>query len=68
MNLVLGLVVADGVLGLTMPIVDVSSTAFHTCMIIEAATLVMRWNDFVYGDTYFRQMIGTAMSTPAAIL
>ena len=37
-------------------------------MIIEAATLVMRWNIFVYEDAYFRQLVGTAMGTQAAEL
>ena len=34
----------------------------------KAATLVIHWNDFVYGDTYFRQMIDTVMGTPSAVL
>ena len=37
-------------------------------MIVEAAKLVMRWNIFVYGDCYFKQLIGTAMGTPAAVI
>ena len=41
---------------------------FNVNTIVEAATLVMRWNIFVYGVTYFRKMIGTAMGTPAAVL
>ena len=41
---------------------------FNVDMIIEAATLVIHWNVFVHEDTYFRQMIGTAMDTPSAVL
>ena len=37
-------------------------------IIIEAARIVMRWNIFEYGDCYFRQLVGTAMGTPAAVM
>ena len=37
-------------------------------MTVEAARLVMRWNIFEYGDCCFKQLIGTAMGTPAAVL
>ena len=41
---------------------------FDIDMIVEAARLVMRWNIFEYGDCYFKQLIGTAMGTPVAVL
>ncbi|KAL7553431.1 hypothetical protein ACHAWF_017429 [Thalassiosira exigua] len=34
----------------------------------KAAALVMRWNIFEFGDCYFKQLIGTAMGTAAAVL
>ena len=37
-------------------------------MIVEAARLVMLWNIFEYGKCCFKQLIGTAMGTPAAVL
>ena len=37
---------------------------FDIDMIVEAAKLVMRWNIFVYGNYFFKQLIGTAMCTP----
>ena len=41
---------------------------FNIDMILEAAKLVMRWNLFEYGDCYFKQLTGTAMGTPAAVM
>ena len=41
---------------------------FDIDMILEAAALVMRWNIFEFGDCYFKQLIGTAMGTAAAVL
>ena len=43
-------------------------TNFDIDMIVEAARLVMCWNLFEYGDSFFKQLIGTAMGTPAAVL
>ena len=37
-------------------------------MIVEATRLVMRWNLFEYGDSFFKQLIVTVMGTPAAVL
>ena len=41
---------------------------FDIDMIVEAAGLVMHWNIFEYGDCCFKQLIGTAMGTPAAVM
>ena len=41
---------------------------FDIEMIVEAASIVMRWNLFEYGDCFFKQLICTAMGTPAAVL
>merc|ERR1712086_1230046 len=41
---------------------------FDIEMIVEAAALVMRWNLFECGDCYLKQLAGTAMGTPAAVL
>jgi len=38
---------------------------FNIIMIVKAARLVMTWNLFKYGNLYFRQLLGTAMGTPA---
>ena len=43
-------------------------TDFNIDMILNAAELIMRWNIFEYGDCFFKQLIGTAMGTPAAVL
>ena len=40
---------------------------FDIDMIIEAATIVMRWNIVEFGDVFLKQLIGTAMGTPAAV-
>ena len=39
---------------------------FDIEIILKAAEIVMLWNIFEFGDCYFRQLIGTAMGTPAA--
>jgi len=41
---------------------------FDIDMIIQAATLIMQWNLFEYGDCFFKQLIGTAMGTPVAVI
>ena len=41
---------------------------FDIDMLIEAAALIMRWNLFEYGDSYFLQLLGTAMGTPVAVI
>ena len=41
---------------------------FDIDMIVKAVRLVMRWNIFEYGDYCFKQLIGTAIGTPAAVL
>ena len=41
---------------------------FKIELVIEAARIVMTWNIFEYGDCYFRQLRGTAMGTPAAVM
>ena len=38
---------------------------FDIHMIIQAATPIMQWNIFKYGNSFFKQLIGTAMGTPA---
>ena len=43
-------------------------TNFDIDMIVEAARIVMCWNLFEYGDSFFKQLIGTTMGTPAAVL
>ena len=43
-------------------------TNFDIDMIVEAARLVMCWNLFEYGDSFFKQLIGTTMGTPTAVL
>ncbi|KAL3791711.1 hypothetical protein ACHAWO_009969 [Cyclotella atomus] len=35
--------------------------------LLQALSLVMRWNIFKFGDSYFQQLIGTAMGTSAAV-
>jgi hypothetical protein len=35
--------------------------------IMAALELVMRWNIFAFGDSYYRQLIGTAMGTSCAV-
>ena len=35
---------------------------------VQAASIVMRWNIFEYGDCYFKQLVGTAMGTPVAVI
>ena len=37
-------------------------------MIVEATTLLMCWNLFEYGDCYVKQLAGTAMCMPIAVL
>ena len=44
------------------------SPDFNIEMIIEAAMLMVHGNIFEYGNAYFRQLIGTAMGTPSAVL
>ena len=41
---------------------------FNIEMIMQAATLIMRWNIFEFGDTFFKQLLGTAMGTPVAVI
>ena len=41
---------------------------FNIDMIVNAAEIVMHWNIFEYGDCFFKQLIGTAMGTSAAVL
>jgi len=41
---------------------------FNKELVIEAARIVMTWNIFEYRDCYFRQLLGTAMGTPAAVM
>ena len=41
---------------------------FEIDMIFEAARPVMCWNIFQYGNCCFKQLIGAAMGTPAAVL
>ena len=41
---------------------------FNTKMIVEAATLIMKWNLFEYGNSFFLQLLGTAMGTPVAVI
>ena len=41
---------------------------FDIDLIVEAASLVMRWNIFEYGDCHFIQKRGTAMGTPFACI
>ena len=36
--------------------------------ILAGLELVMRHNTFIYGDTHFLQLIGTAMGTPVAVI
>ena len=43
-------------------------TNYDIDMIVEAARLVMHWILFEYGDSFFKQLIGTAMGTPVAEL
>ena len=43
-------------------------TDYDIEMILCAAALVMRWNLFEYGDTFFFHLTGTAMGTPSACL
>ena len=40
---------------------------FDIDMIIEAATIVMRWNIVEFGDAFLKQLIGTAMGTPVEV-
>ena len=41
---------------------------FDIEIIVEAAALVIRWNPFECGDCYLKQLAGTAMGTPVAVL
>ena len=41
---------------------------FDIEMIVETVALVMGWNLFEYGDCYLKQLSGTTMGTPAAVL
>ena len=41
---------------------------FDIDVIVEAAALVMRWNLFECGDCHLKQLAGTVMGTPAAVL
>ena len=41
---------------------------FDIEMILKAARIVMYWNIMEYGDCYFKNISGTAMGTPAAVL
>jgi hypothetical protein len=39
----------------------------HTDTLMQALHLVMRWNIFKFGDSFFQQLIGTAMGTSSAV-
>ena len=41
---------------------------FNIEMIMQAAKLIMKWNLFEFGDIFFKQLLGTAMSTPVAVI
>jgi hypothetical protein len=41
---------------------------FNIKMIMQAATLRMKWNIFEYGDIFFKQLLGTAMGTPVVVI
>ena len=41
---------------------------FDIEMIVKAAALVMQWNLFECKDCYLKQLAGTTMSTPEAVL
>jgi hypothetical protein len=43
-------------------------TDFDIDMIMQAATLIMKWNLFEFGNTFFKQLLGTAMGTPVAVI
>ena len=35
---------------------------------MQGATLLMMWNLFAFGDTFFKPLLGTAMGTPVAVI
>ena len=37
-------------------------------MIMQAVTLIMKWNLFEFGDTFFKQLLETVMGTPVAVI
>ena len=37
---------------------------FNIEMIMQAAKLIVKWNIFKFGDTFFKQLRGKAMGTP----
>ena len=41
---------------------------FDVDMIVQAAALIMCWNLFEYGDSFFKQLIDTAMGTWVAVI
>ena len=41
---------------------------FDIDVLVEAATLTMRWNLFEFGDSYFLQLLGTVMGPPVAVM
>ena len=40
----------------------------HTCALSEALRITMSNNTFQFGDTYFKQLQGTAMCIPTAAI
>ena len=40
---------------------------FDINMLVQAATLIMCWNLFEYGDYFLKQLLGTAMGMPVAV-
>ena len=41
---------------------------FNIEMIMQATKLIKKWNLFKFGDTFFKQLPGTAMGTPVAVI
>ena len=40
---------------------------FDIDMVIEAATIVMRWNIVEFGDVFLKQLMRTAIGTPVVV-
>ena len=41
---------------------------FDIVMLVEAATLIVKWYFFAFEDFFFRQLLGTAMGTQVAVI